>query len=145
MILSLDNNADRQKFRTYCEYLLKRQVVVEVKERKRQRTLAQNRYLHVVLAYFASEFGYDLSYVKYDIFKKIVNEEIFRRERRNRRGQAVTYYRSSTDLDTGEMTTAIERFRNYSAAEAGLYIPEANEHDALLEAEKQIAMYENYL
>ena len=145
MILDLGRDYDRQKFRSYCEWLLKRQVVVEVKERKYRRTLAQNRYLHVCLAYFASEFGYDLEFVKYDIFKRRVNGHIFRRERENRRGQSVTYYRSTTTLDTGEMTTAIERFRNWSASEAGLYIPQANEYDALLEAEKQIAMYEQYL
>lgn len=145
MILDLDFEHGRRKFRTYCEWLLKRQAIVEVKERKYKRTLAQNRYLHVCLAYFASEFGYDLEYVKFDIFKKQVNGHIFRRERENRRGQSVTYYRSTTTLDTGEMTTAIERFRNWSASEAGLYIPEASEYDALLEAERQIAMYEQFL
>ena len=31
--------------------------------------------------------------------------------------------RSSRDLDTGEMTTAIERFRNWAAAEAGIDLP----------------------
>lgn len=145
MILNLSKDGDRSKFRSYCEYLLKRQVIAEVKERKHQRTLAQNSYLHVCLAYFASEFGYDLETVKYDIFKRQVNRDIFARERENRNGLKVTYMRSTRDLDTGEMTTAIERFRNWCAAEAGLYIPEANEYDALLEAEKQIAMYEKYL
>lgn len=145
MVLMLDCDADRQKFRTYCDYLLKKQVIVEVKERKRQRSLSQNSYLHVVLAYFASEFGYDLETVKYDFFKRQVNKDIFARERRNKNGISVTYMRSSRDLDTGEMTTAIERFRNWSASEAGLYIPEPNEYDAIMEAEKQIALYEKYL
>lgn len=145
MILDLAKDGDRSKFRSYCEYLLKRQVPVEVKERKHQRSLAQNRYLHTILAYFASEFGYSLEQVKYDIFKRAVNKEIFEVVRENRHGQRITYLRSSRDLDTGEMTTAIERFRNWSASEAGLYIPEAGEYDALLEAEKQIAMYEKYL
>ena len=145
MILDLSKDGDRSKFRSYCEYLLKRQVIVEVKERKHQRSLSQNSYLHVCLAYFASEFGYDLETVKYDIFKRQVNNEIFARERENRNGKRVVYMRSSRDLDTGEMTTAIERFRNWSASEAGLYIPEPHEYDALLEAEKQIALYEKYL
>ena len=145
MILELSKDGDRSKFRSYCEYLLKRQVVVEVKERKHQRSLAQNRYLHTILAYFASEFGYSLEQTKYDLFKRTVNKDIFEVERENRRGKKIVYLRSTRDLDTGEMTTAIERFRNWSASEAGLYIPEANEYDALLEAEKQIAMYEKYL
>lgn len=145
MILDLSKDGDRSKFRSYCEYLLKRQVPVEVKERKHQRSTSQNSYLHVCLAYFASEFGYDLETVKYDYFKRKVNPEIFTRERENRNGLKVTYMRSTRDLDTGEMATAIDRFRNWSASEAGLYIPEANEYDALFEAEKQIALYEKYL
>lgn len=145
MILNLNNDVDRQKFRTYCDYLLKRQVYVEVKERKMQRTLAQNRYLHLLLSYFASEFGYDLESVKYDIFKKTVNKDIFMRQRENKLGQTITYVRSTTSLDTGELSTAIDRFRNWSAAEVGLYLPEADEYDALLEAEKQIALCEKYL
>ena len=145
MILNLSSETERQKFRTYCEWLLKRQVTVEVKERKQPRTLAQNRYLHVVLAYFASEFGYTLEQVKYDLFKRTVNKDIFERVRQNKTGRQVTYVRSTTDLDTGELSTAIDRWRNWCASEAGLYIPEAGEYDAILEAEKQIALYEKYL
>ena len=145
MVLELSKDGDRSKFRSYCDYLLKRQVTVEVKERKHQRSSSQNAYLHVCLAYFASEFGYDLETVKYDLFKRQVNHDIFARVRKNRNGESVTYMRSTRDLDTGEMTTAIDRWRNWCASEAGLYIPAAHEHDALLEAEKQIAMYDKYL
>lgn len=145
MILDLSKDFDRKKCREYVEYLLKRQVVVEVKERKHQRSLAQNAYAHLLMGYFASEFGMTLEEVKYEVFKKRVNYEIFARERKNKRGQKVVYMRSTTDLDTGEFTTAIERFRNFSASEAGLYLPAPCEHEALLEAEKQIAYFEKYL
>lgn len=114
-------------------------------KKHRPRSIAQNSYLHVCLAYFASEFGYNLEEVKYNIFKKIVNKDIFSKQRVSKRGQMVTYWRSTADLDTKELTDAIERFRNYSAMVAGLYIPEPNEEDALLEAQKQIALYEKYL
>ncbi|WP_418938804.1 hypothetical protein [Leyella stercorea] len=116
-----------------------------MKKKHRPRSIAQNSYLHVCLAYFASEFGYNLEEVKYNIFKKIVNQDIFSKQRLSKRGQMVTYWRSTADLDTKELTDAIERFRNYSAMVAGLYIPEPNEESALLEAQKQIALYEKYL
>ena len=145
MILQLSKDGDRSKFRSYCEYLLKRQADVEVKEKKHQRSLAQNRYLHTILAYFASEFGYSLEQTKYELFKRTVNKDIFEVERENRRGKKIVYLRSTRDLNTGEMTTAIDRWRNWCSSEAGLYIPEPNEYDALMEAEKQIALYEKYL
>lgn len=151
MIFNLNNEKDRSDYKDYCNTLYLeakekgKRVIVEVKKKHRPRSLAQNSYLHVCLSYFASEFGYDLEYVKYNIFKQTVNQEIFSRQRTNKRGMTATYWRSTTDLDTQELTLAIERFRNYSSMVAGLYIPEPNEESALLEAQKQIALYEKYL
>ena len=118
MIFNLNNDKDRADYKDYCNGLymdaLKsgKGFIVEVKKKHRPRSLAQNSYLHVCLQYFASEFGYDEEYVKYNIFKQIVNREIFAKQRTNRRGQPVTYWRSTADLDTKELTDAIEKFRN---------------------------------
>ena len=144
MIYRLNNQLDRQQFREKSEWLLKRQVVVELKEKKQQRTLAQNRYLFLLLGYFGQEFGLSTEEVKEDIFKRLVNPEIFRRKR-NVGGKEVITYRSTTSLNTGEMTTAIERFRNYSSLNCGFYLPEAGETEALLEAERLITLAERYL
>ena len=151
MIFNLKNDVDRAEFKAYCDGLSndalksKNAFIVEVKKKYRPRSLSQNSYLHVCLAYFASEFGYNIEEVKYNIFKKIVNQDIFSKQRISKRGQPVTYWRSTADLDTKELTDAIERFRNYSSMVAGLYIPEPNEESALIEAQKQIALYEKYL
>lgn len=151
MIFNLKNDIDRVEFKAYCDGLSndalksKNAFIVEVKKKYRPRSLSQNSYLHVCLAYFASEFGYNIEEVKYNIFKKIVNQDIFSKQRISKRGQPVTYWRSTADLDTKELTDAIERFRNYSSMVAGLYIPEPNEESALIEAQKQIALYEKYL
>lgn len=151
MIFNLSNDADRAQYKDYCNNLYAAALksgngyIVEVKKKHRPRSLSQNSYLHVCLSYFASEFGYNLEEVKYNIFKQVVNREIFAKQRVNKRGQTVTFWRSTADLDSKEMTDAIEKFRNYSSMVAGLYIPEANEEDALLEAQRQIALYEKYL
>lgn len=151
MIFNLKNEVDRARYKDYCNGLYsdaqktQNVFIVEVKKKHRPRSIAQNSYLHVCLAYFASEFGYNLEEVKYNIFKKIVNQDIFSRQRISKRGQMVNYWRSTADLDAKELTDAIERFRNYSAMVAGLYIPEPNEESALIEAQKQIALYEKYL
>lgn len=144
MIYRLNSQLDRQQFREKCEWLLKRQVVVELKEKKQQRTLAQNRYLFLLFGYFGQEYGLTVEEVKEDIFKRIVNPDTFAR-RRNVGGREVTTYRSTTSLDTGEMSLCIDRFRDYSSKECGLYLPEAGETDALVEVERLIAMAERYL
>lgn len=149
MVFALGNEVDRRDFRRYCNELYlwgcEKGGVVEIKKRHRSRSLAQNAYLHCCLSYFASEFGYTLEEVKYEYFKKKCNPDIFLSRRKNLRGTEITYIRSTSSLDTAELTTAIERFRNWSASEAGLYIPGPDEHDALLEVEKQIARYAEYI
>ena len=82
--------------------------------------------------------------MKCDLFKRKINPEIFIRERENKRGEKVKYLRSSADLSTAEMTTAIERFRNYSASVAGLYIPSPNENQFLQYVEQEIEKYKEY-
>lgn len=145
MLFNLNNPYERERFKEYCNNLYREQACVEVKKKHTKRTLAQNSYLHVLLGYFASEFGYTMEEVKYEIFKKRCNLEIFSHVRKNKRGQDVRYMRSTTTLDTAEMTTAIERFRNYSSSECGLYLPEPNEQEALFFAQQQMEAMKEFL
>lgn len=144
-LYNLKNVYDRKKFKEACNQMVLKNEYVELKKKNTQRSLAQNSYLHCLLGYFASEFGYTLEEVKFDIFKKICNRDIFERKRLNRRGQVVTYIRSSTELDKAEMTTAIERFRNYSSAQCGLYLPTPHEGEMLFFAQQQTEQYKEFV
>lgn len=149
-LFNLHNEYERQQFKAYCNKMYEECIksplgLVEVKKKHRQRSSSQNAYLHVCLGYYASEFGYSIDEVKQDIFKRKLNKDIFEVERVNKRGQMVVRLRSSRDLDTEEMTRAIERFRNWSSAVAGLYIPSPNETEALFAAQKQMEQYAEYL
>ena len=149
-LFNLHNEYERHKFKAYCNKVYEECIkaplgLVEVKKKHRQRSSSQNAYLHVCLGYYASEFGLTLEEVKFDVFKKKCNPDIFKKHRKNKRGIEVEYIRSSRDLDTLEMTTAIERFRNYSSAVAGLYIPAPNETEALFAAQQQMEKYEEYM
>ena len=148
MLYNLGVPSDRRDFKEYCNqlYLLGKEkgCWVELNRKRHQRSLPQNSYLHLCLQYFASEFGYTLAETKERIYKEIVNPEIYKRKRKNKRGQMIMFLRSSNDLDTKEMSLSIDRFRDYSAQQ-GLYIPDASEYEALNEARKQVEMYAEYL
>jgi hypothetical protein len=144
-LYNLKNPYDRQRFKEKANAMVLAQDYVELKKKHTQRSLAQNSYLHLLLGYFASEFGYTLEEVKFDIFKKHCNPDIFIRQRRNKRGNEVRYVRSSTELDKLEMTQAIERFRNYSSAQCGLYLPEPNEQEAIFFAQQQVEQYQEFM
>lgn len=148
-IFDLKNPYQNRDFLDYIRKLCadadkKDNCVIEVKRRFPQRSPSQNKYLHVILGYFASQTGYSLDEVKQDWFKKHCNPDIFYRERVNQRGKTVRYLRSSADLTTAECTMAIERFRNWSAAEGGIYLPSPNEDSFLLYCEQEIEKFKEY-
>ena len=63
----------------------------------------------------------------------------------DRKGKEVTYLRSSAELTTGEMTLSIDRFRNWSASVAGIYLPAANEQQMLIYAQQEIERNKEFI
>jgi len=82
--------------------------------------------LHLCLSIFATEFGYSIETVKREIFKGIVNKDVFLKDSVKIKGKWVEEYKSIKDPNIN-LTEAIERFRHYCAKEADLYIPNPNE------------------
>ena len=145
MIFNLSNPYEVQSFKENVTRLIKSGGYVELKRKSPKRSLSQNAYLHVALGYFGCEYGLSLEEVKVDIFKRECNRDLFEREGMNKKGQTVKYLRSSADLTSAEMTLAIERFRNYSASVAGIYIPAPNEAQFLAYCEQQIERNREYI
>lgn len=84
--------------------------------------------------------GNPIGYVKQEYFKRLCNPELFVRVEYDKlMHKEVERLRSSRDLDTGEMTTAIDRFRNWASMEAGINLPspEDNEWISFIEREMQ--------
>ena len=146
MIYDLSNPYQKKDFIDKVKSFLdmEKAPVIEIKKRSPQRTLAQNAYLHVLLGYFASQTGYSIDEVKHDFFKKECNPDIFYRERVNVKGNTVKYLRSSAELETGEMSLAITRFRNWAVAKAGIYLPSANETSFLTYCEQEMERFKEY-
>lgn len=121
------NELHAAQARARLEKLIRERKVFDLTEKKPQRSLSQNSYLHVILAYFACQTGNTAEWVKREYFKKLVNPALFIRERDDPFTGHVKYLRSSADLTTEEMTLCIDRFRNWSGAQAGIYLPSPDE------------------
>jgi hypothetical protein len=146
MLYDLSDEVDVQRFDTRVDFLKKKGGFVELLAVREERTIKQNRYLHLLLSFFALEYGETLRYVKEELFKKTVNPDLFRTEYVNKStGEARTEWRSTASLDTREMSEAIESFRNWAADEAGIYLPDANEKKALLSIERETKKYGNQI
>ena len=145
MIFNLENEWEHQKFKEYVNKLFTKRARVEVKEKHSGRTLAQNSYLHLLLGYFGSEYGCSLDEAKVDFYKRTCNKPLYERTKTNKQGKEITYLRSSAELTTEEMSLSIERFRDWSASVAGIYLPSANEHQMLAFIEQCIEQNKQYL
>lgn len=138
MTYDLNTQIDRERFKKRVNGLYAKRCVVECTEFKPKRTDPQNRYLHVILGEFAMQYGERLEYVKREYFKRLCNPDLFETERPDKFRGTVKELRSSRDLNTEEMTLAIERFRNWSSQEAGIYLPDPHEEEYLAYIEREM-------
>lgn len=141
MIYNTSNPLDKANFLLRAKKLAESGVIVDLTEKKPRRSLPQNKYLHVILAYFGTQTGNTLEWVKQQYYKKLVNPDLFIREKEDKYLGKIKVLRSSADLDTAEMSLSIERFRNWAAQEAGIYIPSADE--AILIQQMEICIERN--
>ena len=145
MLFDLSNPYDCERAKVRLQSLIdKHSPSVELTERK-QRSDPQNRYLHVCIGIVAIETGNTMDYVKRYYFMAHWNADLFVTERYDTRlQQNVRTLKSSRDLSTEDMATAIERFRNWAATE-GWYIPTPEEEYMIRQAEIEINRRKEYL
>ena len=141
MVYDTSNPLDNANFLLRAKKLAESGKIVELTEKKPRRSLPQNKYLHVILAYFGTQTGNTLEWVKQQYYKKLVNPDLFIREKEDKYLGRIKVLRSSADLDTAEMSLSMERFRNWAAQEAGIYIPSADE--AILIQQMEICIERN--
>ena len=144
-LFNLSNPLDKANFMLRAKKLAESGKIVELTEKKPKRSLPQNRYLHVILAYFGTQTGNTLEWVKQQYYKKLVNPDLFIREKEDKYLGKIKVLRSSADLDTAEMSLSIERFRNWAAQEAGIYIPSADEAILIQQMEIEIERNKEFL
>lgn len=145
MLFNLNNEFELDKFKRYVNKLYEERAVVEVKKKHPNRTIKQNSYLHLLLGFFGSEYGCSADEAKIDFYKRTCNRDLFERKRMNKKGNEITYLRSSSELTTAEMSVSIDRFRNWSAAQAGIYLPAANEYEMLVYAQQVVEQNKEFV
>ena len=145
MIYNLSAPLDKANFMRRAKKLAESGVIVDLTEKKPRRSLPQNKYLHVILAYFGAQTGNTLEWVKQQYYKKLVNPDLFIREKEDKYLGRIKMLRSSADLDTSGFSLSIERFRNWAAQEAGIYIPSADEAILIQQMEIEIERNKKFL
>ena len=132
MKYNLANQDELDKAFAYLQQLIERDAEVEIKRVQRNRTLNQNNYYHLLLGIFGLETGFSIQEAK-TLHKRQVSPQIFVYEKN---GQM--FLKSSADLDTKELSDSIEQLKKY-AAEQGVHLPDANEHEKMRYWENEIS------
>lgn len=137
MLYDLKKNIDRKKAQLRFDHLMEKQYKIELK-RRGKRTLNQNSYIHLLFGIFAADSGDDMEYVKQEVFKRECNPDIFLTQIDGVVGKKECL-KSSKDIEIPEMAKAITRFRDWSSATQGIYLPSADEQDMLEQAEMELS------
>lgn len=144
MLYDLSREIDRERLQHRVKTLVGKGAGLVDLTLKEERTRSQNAYLHLLIGYFAMETGYTAEWVKRECFKRGANAALFVTERDGVLGR-VEDLRGTAELTKEEMSLAIDRFRDWAAAEADIYLPEANESAFLREIEVELNRSARYL
>ena len=140
MIYRLSIPTEKQDAIERFKWLIDNEKRIELTDKKKKRSISQNSYMHLLFGWFGLNFGETLEEVKQDIFKKVVNPEIFYDGDKEYFNTKVDKWRSTASLDTGELTIAIDRFRDFSAKH-GCYLPEPKDLNWLTQIENELSKH----
>ncbi len=136
MKFDLNNPVDLARFETRVLSLKLNKKKVELKEIRQNRTIKQNSYLHVVLSLYGIYSGYTLEEAK-TLFKRLAGL-VYEKDGNK-------FLKSTSDMDTKELTDFIEFIREKSAVE-GCYIPTSEEYlTNKYSIDKEIDNHKKYL
>lgn len=133
-----------QQARAKFEKLIKEQKVFDLTEKKPQRSLSQNKYLWLLIGYWATQTGYTKEESEF-IYKE-VNKDIYFVEKEIA-GMKTIYVRHTYELNTKEMSLSVEKWRNWSAMNEvfPVYLPAPNEEYLLQLAQIEVDRMSKYI
>lgn len=146
MVYNPANEFDKKRAIERFKSFLDKQQPFELKRMAVSKSSNQNRYFHLIVGWFAWEYGEDFEYVKQEMIKKQICPEIFKTERANTRtGEVREAWKSFSTISKDDTTYVINKFRDYSSKEAGIYLPSSDDLAILQEIEVQLKNNQQYL
>lgn len=131
MNYNLADKTELKAARNRVSYLARKGQRVRITKIVEGRSLAQNSYLHLIIAAYATQWGYKLDEAK-TIYKRVVNRNIYAYEKNGE-----WFLRSSSDLNKEEMAASIDNFLEH-AKSLGHPLPLATDKEWLLQIENEI-------
>lgn len=133
MIYNTSIEIQKQRAIKHFKTLIKVGAVISICEDKPVST-NQIKYLLLSLALFGFEVGYSIEEVKQNIYKKLVNPNIFYYKVYDAEKKKYRHcYKSIKQLNSLELTKSIDKFRDFASMELNIYLPRPEEKEKLKE------------
>lgn len=138
------NPLDKANFMLRAKKLAESGKIVELAEKKQRRTLSQNNFLWLCLSYWGCQTGYTKE--EAETIYKNVNRELYYIHKVIA-GVEIEYIRHTYELDTAEMTTSIEKWRNWAAMNDAcpVYIPSPEDYQLIQQMEVEISKNNEFI
>ena len=119
MIFNLSIPTEIENCKKRIDWLISKGKSVELKEQRKARSLDQNSYFHKIVSIWADDIGYTIEEAK-----TVIKRELGYYYEKN--GQK--FLESTATMDTKRMSELTDKFRLWSSAEFGIYLPEPDEY-----------------
>ena len=116
---------------------------IELKRYSPKRSNKQNAYYHFICSYFAHQYGCTDFEAENVYMKQFAAREIFEVETEDKNNRHIRYFRSSADLNTVEMSSAIRNFLAYAECN-GIMIPYENDELGRRFCEQELERTKSY-
>jgi hypothetical protein len=136
MIYNTSDKNEVIRMKNRIDRLVDKGVNIEVIE-KTKKSLQHNNYFHLLCSYFGMETGYTTEEAKM-IVKTIVCKDVFEYE-----NKGMKFIKSFADITKEETSYVIEKFKNFSANQAGIVLPEADNYEFLQYIQSQSSKFNN--
>jgi len=144
-LYDLSKHIEQDRLKQRLIKLVEKGALIDLKE-KRNGSLSTNNYFHLIVSYFAVRYGETLEYIKVEFIKKNICKDIFITERANRHtGEMRPALRSWTDLTQEEQSLVISKFKDWSAKEAKIRLPEPDDLQYIREIQIEVDRNKQHL
>jgi hypothetical protein len=116
MIYDLSKNLN--DFEKKITYFKENKSIIELKEKRKKRSVNQNSYMHVLFGLYGLHFGYTIDEVKTMIKREL---KFYYKKK------GFIFLKRTSEANSKELADFIEKFRNFSSLN-GCYLPTANEY-----------------
>lgn len=120
MFYDLKKQYGINKAKAKLDSLIEKRKVIELKEKRKKRTISQNAYMHVLFNLFGIETGYTASEAKTVLKRECKNLMVYEKE-------GEKFLRGTSDLSKDECQVFIDWVINYAGIQ-GIHLPSSEEY-----------------